>query len=190
LYEKNTTAHMVDLLRELPGVEMNKLTTFEAGTDTLRTSDLPVKPDYCLIDGEHTDEAVLRDARFCAEALEGIGVIAFHDCYLTGPAISAFIRESWQEVSFALAFNAPSTPPAGGGVFALELGDRGLLKHPAIRRALGSRWHSLAWRAANRPSRTPVPLLLTCATMPAIDSFAFLARHGFQQYLRPSATLR
>jgi hypothetical protein len=164
-YEQNTTEHMLDLLRELPDVDMDKLETFDAGTDTLHISDLPIKPDYCFIDGEHTRDAVLRDAWFCADALGGRGVIAFHDSYLIGSAISAFIRPNRREISFALAFNTGATPAGGGGVFALELGDRGLLNHPAIGRALGSRWHDVAWKAANRPSRTALPLLVMCATI-------------------------
>jgi hypothetical protein len=175
-YQWNTTEHMLTLLRGLPHVQMGKLTTFEAGTDALRASDLPVKPDYCFIDGEHTDDAVLRDARFCARALNGTGVIAFHDCYVTSRAINTFVRENWHQISFALAFSAPARPARGGGVFALELEERGLLRHPAIDRAIGSRWHSIAWDAANRPRRTALPLLVTYATIPVIDSLIVRAR--------------
>lgn len=185
VYEDNSTDHMLELLRELPDVDMDKLTTFEATTDTLRASDLPVRPTYCFVDGEHTPDAVVRDARFCAEALGGAGVIAFHDYAIVGSAISAFLRDNWREISFALAFSGPSNPTEGGGVFALELGGRGLLKHPTIEVAIGSRWHSVVWRAANRPRRMVLPFLVAWAGMLAIDSLVLQARHGFQEYVRP-----
>jgi hypothetical protein len=183
VYDDNSTDHMRELLRELPDIDMDKLTTFEAATDTLSASDLPVRPTYCFVDGEHTHDAVVRDARFCAQALGGEGVIAFHDYSIVGSAISAFLRDNWKEISHALAFSGPTDPAQGGGVFALELGGCGLLKHPAIERAVGSQWHSAVWRAANRPRRTVLPFLAAWAAMPAIDSFVLQARHGFREYV-------
>jgi hypothetical protein len=183
VYKNNTTEHMVELLRGVPGADMAKLTTFEAGTDDMSSADLPLRPDYCLIDGEHTNDAVMRDARFCAEALNGTGVIAFHDYVIVGSAISTFLRDNWREITFALAFSGPSHPSYGGGVFAVELGGGGLLRHPAVTRAIGSRWHATVWKAVNRPRRTATPLLVAWATMPAIDGFVVQARHGFREYL-------
>jgi hypothetical protein len=184
VYDANTTNHMLELLAGLPDVDMTKLTTLEAGTDALDASNLPLRPNYCFVDGEHTHEAVVRDARFCAEALGGEGIIAFHDYVIVGPAISAFVRENWREISFAIAFGGPSHPSLGGGVFALELGKGGLLRHPAITRAIGSRWHSSIWRAVNRPRNTAKPLLIAWAAMPAIDIFVVHARHGLRHYVR------
>jgi Methyltransferase domain len=183
-YEGNSTEHMLELLHGLPDVDMGKLTTIEATVDALPVSDLPVTPTYCFIDGEHTYDAVLRDARFCAEALGGEGVILFHDYVLVGAAISMFLRECWDEISFALAFSGPSHPFTGGGVFALEMGDGGLLRHPAVERAIGSRWHTVVWQAVNRPRRMVLPFLLAWAAMPAIDTFLVQARHGFREYVR------
>lgn len=185
VYEDNTTDRMLELLGSLPDADLDKLTTFEATTSTLSASDLPVRPTYCFVDGEHTHDAALRDARFCAEALGGTDVIVFHDYVIIGSAISAFLRENWREISFALAFTRPSYP-SWGGVFALELGDGGLLRHAAIERAIGSRWHSAVWRAANRSNRSVMPLLLAWAAMPAIDAFVVHARHGFREYVRSS----
>jgi hypothetical protein len=181
-FEDNSTAHMCDLLREIPDVDMDKLKTVEASTEALSPADLPLRPDYCFIDGEHTHDAVVRDARFCAEAIGGAGVIAFHDYVLIGSAISAFLRENWPDVSFAVPFTAPSSD--GGGVFALELGGRGLLQHPAVQRAIGSRWHSVLLRVTNRPRATALPFLVAWAVMPAIDAFVLRARHGFREYVK------
>ena len=182
-YDANTTEHMVELLGQLPGVDMNKLTTFDVSTEMLKPSDLPARPDYCFIDGEHTHDAVLRDACFCAEAIRGEGIIAFHDYLLVGSAISAFVRENWSEISFALAFSAPYGPTTGSGVLALELGGKGLLHHPMIRQADGSRWHAVAWSVVNRSRCAPVPFLAMCAVMPAVDGFILQLRHGWREYL-------
>jgi hypothetical protein len=167
-YEDNSTAHMVRLLSELPNADMGKLVTFDVGTEALSPSDLPARPDYCFIDGEHTDEAVLRDARFCANALGGRGVIAFHDHDVVEPAIRTFLREAWRDVSMAIAFN--------GLVFALELGGEGVLRSDVVDRAIASRWHSAAWRLASRPRRSPLPLLGAWTAIPIIDRAVVNAR--------------
>jgi len=161
IYEHNTTDHMLGLLRRVPDVDMGKLSTLEQGTDSLRVSQLPVLPDYCFIDGEHTNGAALRDARFCAEAIRGVGLIAFHDYPVVGEAIRAFLRETWRDVSHAVAFN--------GNVFAVELGGRAILRSDVVDNAIGSTWHNLTWRIASRPGRTAVPLLLAWSAMPKID---------------------
>ena len=162
MYEGNTVARMLEQLAKLPDVDMGKLSTFDAGTDALSASALPVRPDFAFVDGEHTDEAVLRDAHFCAEALRGRGVIAFHDYPIVADGISEFVRAAWTEISFALAFT--------GRVFAVELGGAGILRSPVIDRAVSSSWHSLMWRLCNRPRRTAVPLLVAWWWMPRIDT--------------------
>jgi hypothetical protein len=186
-YEDNTTQRMLDLLGGLPNADINKLATFEHGSQALHVSDLPGRPDFCFIDGEHTHDAALRDARFCADAIEGTGVIAFHDYGLVGSAISAFLREAWRDISFALAFTGPSDVRYGGGVFALEMGTNRLLRAPIVDRAVGSRWHSLTWRAVNSFKRTPLPVLWAWAIMPAIDLAVVQLRDGHSRYVQQQA---
>ncbi len=181
-YEDNSTAHMVELLDGLSESDMDKLMTFEVGTDGIRPADLPVKPDYCFVDGEHTDEAVLRDARFCADALDGCGIVAFHDYELVKAGIHTFLREAWKDVSRAVMFSGNASHE-GGGVFAVELGDRGLTKGPTIERAIGSRWHSALWDVTSR-SRTPTLFLAAWSAVPRIDA----ALSGLSE--RRSATAR
>ncbi len=164
-YDDNSVETMLSLLRTLPSADLDKLTTFEVGTESLRPADLPVRPDLCFIDGEHTDDAALRDARFCAEALDGAGVIAFHDCQLLRDGIGSFMREAWPDVSAALMFAVgPVT-----GVFAVELGDRRMLRQPVVHRAVGSRWHSAVWDAVSRVEASPMPAVLALSAVPAID---------------------
>jgi hypothetical protein len=166
---------MVELLSQVPEADLGKLATFETTTEAMSPAALPQRPDCCFIDGEHSHRAVLNDARFCAEALGGAGVIAFHDWGIVQSAIKAFVRERWRDISFALAINRGGDPKAGHGVFALELGDNGILRHPAIRRATGARSHDF-WRVANRPRSSALPLLLAWDAMPAIDSTLAWAR--------------
>lgn len=96
-------------------------------------------------------------------------MIAFHDWGIVRPAIKAFVRERRRDISFALAINRPVDPRSGFGVFALELGDKGVLRHPALERATGARSYRI-WEAANRPRRTALPLLLAWDALTAIDS--------------------
>jgi methyltransferase family protein len=174
MYEDNTTDTMLGFLRTLPAVDMDKLTTFEIGTDRLLTAELPLKPHYCFIDGEHTDEAALRDARFCFEAIGGPGVIAFHDSLLVKPAIDEFVKETWQDVSYALNF--------GGGVFAIEFGGPQILTQPVVRRAIGSKWHSVLWQAANRHRRSSLPFRVAWNVIPALDLTVLRARKALGQH--------
>jgi hypothetical protein len=168
-YEENTTALMLEHLSRVPGADMAKLATFESTTAAMSPAALPQRPDCCFVDGEHTDAAVLTDARFCAEALGGAGVIAFHDWGIVRSGIKAFIRERRRDISFALAIDRPPDSTGGFGVFALELGEKGILRHAALERATGARSYAL-WEAANRPRGSALPLLLAWHALTAIDS--------------------
>jgi hypothetical protein len=162
-YEDNSASRMRELLATVPGVDLGKLSTFALGTDELPIDHLPARPDYCFIDGEHTDDAALRDARFCARALpDAGGVVAFHDHPLIAPAIRVFLREAWSDVSYAGAF--------AGLIFALEFGDTGILRSAVVDRAIASRWHSVAWRLASRSRASTLPLFALWSAMPQLDT--------------------
>jgi hypothetical protein len=92
-YSDNTTEGMLANLRAVPGIDLSKLETVERSTEELRLDDYQ-PPDLCFIDGEHTNVAALRDARFCREVMRGSGVIAFHDSYAVETAILTFLRET------------------------------------------------------------------------------------------------
>jgi methyltransferase family protein len=172
-YVENTTAHMRELLGTVPGADLSKLETFEVGADTLDTNALPVRPAYCFIDGEHTDAAALQDARFCAEAVAGRGVVAFHDAPVVQNGIKAFLREAWDDVSRALAF--------GGSVFAVELGGEDILRSPVVNRAIGSTWHLVVWRFANRSWPTPMPLVAGWSAMQWFDRAILSTRRNVER---------
>lgn len=113
-YSDNTTEGMLTNLRGVPGADLSKLETVESSTEDLLPGDFQA-PDLCFIDGEHTNLAALRDARFCRAVMRGSGVVAFHDSYGVERAILAFLRETPRPHR---AYSLRSS------VFVVELGPR------------------------------------------------------------------
>lgn len=121
-YPENSTERMLEGLSWVPGADLTKLHPIEASTDGLSPSEV-AGAELCFIDGEHTHEAVLRDARFCRQVLGGEGVIAFHDSWLVGEAIEEFCSE--------LEGGTFSSGPAPAQIHVVELGPT---------RVMNSRW--------------------------------------------------
>lgn len=92
-YPDNSTERMLGLLRGVPGADLSKLETIEESTENL-PPDRFGRPNLCFIDGEHTYDAALRDARFCRAVIHGKGIIAFHDSHTVERAILTFLRET------------------------------------------------------------------------------------------------
>src|SRR5947209_5586019 len=108
-YWENTTRGMLDALAKVPGGNLAKIKTIEEGTDTLSSSGLGCRPDFCFVDGEHTDSAVVRDARFCLSAIQENGCIAFHDSNIVYKGISAFLDELKRAGRAFRAFHLPDS---------------------------------------------------------------------------------
>jgi hypothetical protein len=115
-YSHVTTQHMLDLLAKVPGADVKKVIPIEKGTESLKQSELPFQPDFCFIDGEHTDTAMLRDARFCLNAVAPDSALAFHDGDIIYLGLDAFIHELQASGREFRAYNLPSS------VFVIELG--------------------------------------------------------------------
>lgn len=126
-YDGNSTARMLGLLAEIADADLGKLVTLERGTDELTVDELAVRPYFCFIDGEHTREAALRDARFCAEAIGEEGVLAFHDCHVVEAGIEDFLAE--------LAGRRYADFRMPDSVFVVELGAPWLQSSPLVQRA-------------------------------------------------------
>jgi hypothetical protein len=92
-YSENTTAGMLESLSKIPNADVKKIQPIEAGTDAIRPETIEPKPHFCLIDGEHTDAATLRDAHFCLSVMDPNGCLAFHDGHLIYKAVNSFIQE-------------------------------------------------------------------------------------------------
>ena len=118
-YRGNSTERMIRNLESVPGADLAKLHTIEAGTDEIRANSLPTRPQLCFIDGDHTVGAVLRDACFCRQATRNDGAIAFHDRPLVMPAIERFIE--------GLDGSSHRAYPLRGSIYVIELGPTRLL---------------------------------------------------------------
>ncbi len=133
-YPGNTTAHMLDRLANVPGADLNKLTTFDADTDQLDPAEL--RGDLCFIDAEHTDAAVLRDAQFCRRVTGDRGVIAFHDRTLVDRGIRRFLRELPQCRAYPLSHE----------LLVVELNVPSLLSDSGVRAQVPRKVWILAYR--------------------------------------------
>jgi methyltransferase family protein len=91
-YPNNSVEAMLSHLERVPDADLSKLRTIEASTEDIDPADV-VRPQLALLDGEHTIEAALRDARFCRNVMRGEGTIAFHDRDLVWGAIEQFLAE-------------------------------------------------------------------------------------------------
>jgi hypothetical protein len=125
-YPQNTAENMLRGLARVPGAELAKITTIEAGTGTLDPLSIEPRPDFCFIDGEHTDEAVLRDSRFCESALKGEGWLVYHDANIVYEGLIAFLADLQQRGVVFRACNFEDS------VFLIELGDCRLSESPMM----------------------------------------------------------
>lgn len=133
-YPDNTTRGMLERLAAIPGADAAKITTLEASTEGLDPLALPCRPQLCLVDGEHTDGAALRDAEFCLEAMQGDGCIAFDDPNIVYKAIRALtdrLEAGGREIH---AYLLPYS------IFVVEVGAARLLPHPAVQGRLAESW--------------------------------------------------
>jgi len=79
-YPGNSTQRMLDGLREaFPQSPVEKIRTFDSDARDLDPKEFSQAPDFCFIDAEHTDKAVVADFGFCLSICKPDGVIAFHD---------------------------------------------------------------------------------------------------------------
>ncbi len=125
IYLNNSTARMLELLSEI--APTNKITTIDGDTRReVKPSQIEEKIQMCFIDGEHTDEAVFSDFKFCLEVLDENGAILFHDSAINYNAIANCIKYLKDN---EIEFRANSLPDA---VFVVEIGDFPLHKSPPI----------------------------------------------------------
>lgn len=125
-YLNNSTERMLEQLREVAPEKMDKITTIDGESRSLKPSVVPEKIDLCFIDGEHTDEAVLSDFKFCLDVLADNGCIAFHDAQITYNGLADCIAYLEQRGTKFRAYCLPSI------VFVIEIGDFPLHKETCI----------------------------------------------------------
>jgi|SRR5215204_4348692 len=125
-YLNNSTERMLEQLRDVAAEKMDKLTTIDGDSRSIDPAQISDEIDLCFIDGEHTDEAVMADFKFCLEVLNSNGCIAFHDAQITYNGLAdciAYLENS------GLKFHAYCLPSI---VFVVEIGDFPLHREPAI----------------------------------------------------------
>lgn len=126
VYQNNSTARMLDQLKKVAPEKLDKLVTIDGDTRELQPYRVDDKIQFCFIDGEHTDQAVISDFNFCLNVLDENGIIAFHDAQITYNGIAdciEFLENSGRK------FRAYSLPHI---VFVIEIGDFPIHKNPKI----------------------------------------------------------
>lgn len=125
-YLNNSTDRMLEKLREVAADKLEKVVTIDGDSRSIAPGMVTSEIDLCFIDGEHTDDAVLSDFKFCLEVLKPNGCIAFHDAQITYNGLADCVRHLEQSGRRFRAYTLPSI------VFVIEIGDFPMHKEPAI----------------------------------------------------------
>lgn len=125
-YLNNSTERMLEKLREVAPEKMDKLVTIDGDSRSVDPDRIEEKIDLCFVDGEHTDEAVFADFRFCLDVLDASGCIAFHDAQITYNGLANCIEYLEQSGKPFHAYCLPSI------VFVIEIGEFPVHNEPAV----------------------------------------------------------
>lgn len=125
-YLNNSTARMLENLKKVDSGQIDKITAIDGDTRQIEPSEIKDKITLCFIDGEHTDEAVMSDFKFCLTAIKGSGAILFDDAPIIYNGIADCIDYLKQN---SIDFRAYSLPDK---LFAIEIGDFPLHQNKAI----------------------------------------------------------
>ena len=135
VYNNNSTARMLELLKDVSG-NIEKITTIDGDTIAIKPSQVEDKIQLCFIDGEHTDEAVFRDFRFCLDVLDTNGAIMFHDAQITYNGIAASVKYLQDNNRSFHAYSLPNY------AFVIEVGDFPMHRNPRVLDRLIDNHHS------------------------------------------------
>ena len=142
IYENNSTERMMERLAE--GSEnREKITTIDGDSKTIDAAQIGEKIQLCFIDGEHTDDAVLSDFKFCQQVLDTNAAIVFHDAQITYNGIAECIAHLEDN---NITFRAYVLPHV---VFVIEVGDFPLHKNAAIAERLLDNYQSYLFALQN-----------------------------------------
>jgi len=123
-YLNNSTARMLENLSRV--APTGKITTIDGSTRDIDRSRVDAKVDVCFIDGEHTDDAVLTDFKFCLDTLAESGAVLFHDASVTYNGIQRCIKYLDETSAKYRAYSLPNI------VFVIEIGDFPMHRNPAV----------------------------------------------------------
>lgn len=142
VYENNSTARMMEKLAEVTD-RLEKIVTIDGDSRTIDAGVIKNSVQLCFIDGEHTDEAVLADFKFCLDVLDTNGAIVFHDAQITYNGIADCI--SHLEAN-NIKFKAYALPNI---VFVIEVGEFPLHKNSVIADRLADNYRSYLFSLQN-----------------------------------------
>jgi predicted O-methyltransferase YrrM len=125
-YLNNSTARMIENLKQVAPEQIEKITTIDGDTRAINPAEIKDKITLAFIDGEHTDEAVLSDFKFCLKVLATGGAIVFDDAYIIYNGIAGCIEYLKQN---SIDFRAYCLPDK---LFAIEIGDFPVHQNKAI----------------------------------------------------------
>lgn len=131
-YPDNTTQRMLDALAPTYGQQLNRLTCFDRDAADVLTSDVPVRPQLCFIDGEHTDRAVLSDFRACLRLAPRPCVIMFDDAHIVYRGLRACLTELRAQNEPYRAYVLPDK------IGVIEVGELALHREPALMEQLAT----------------------------------------------------
>ena len=123
-YPNNSTQKMLKLLENVSAEDMHKIVTIDADASEIDPAKIDVAPQFCFIDGEHTNRAVISDFEFCYQICAPHALIVFHDVNIVGDGVKDILRTLKEKGIKHSAVHV------GGVVFAIGLGDVEL-SHPS-----------------------------------------------------------
>lgn len=148
-YAGNSTARMLDNLRRVAGDDLDKLVCIDGESRDIAPARVPVAPDLCFIDGEHTIAAATTDFAFCLGVCRPDAAICFHDDWIVADAIRFALTElRRQQVPF-------TARKLSGSTFGVFLRDCPAAHDPYVRRHSrdGDRWLQRQRLLAALPTR-------------------------------------
>lgn len=92
-YEGNSTERMMQNLRALSPDADSRITTFDADTREMDPAVITEQPDFCFIDGEHTQAAVIADFEFCRKVSKPDAAFCFHDDFIAYPILRTITQK-------------------------------------------------------------------------------------------------
>jgi hypothetical protein len=125
-YRNNSTQRMLENLKAISEPALAKITCIDQDASQIDPKTIEQRPQFCFIDGEHTDPACFSDFLFCLKAMDANGLLVFHDApvvYNGLAQIVGYLKD--QRYSFN-AYNLPDT------VFVIEINDFPAHKTPQI----------------------------------------------------------
>ena len=125
-YLNNSTERMLENLKAVAPAQVAKVVTIDGDTRQIEPAEIADKVTLCYIDGEHTDEAVWSDFKFCLSVLAENGAILFDDADIIYNGIADCLEYLKKN---SIAFRAFVLPDK---VFAIEIGDFPIHQHKAI----------------------------------------------------------